>query len=374
MKIEIDPIIPVKDGSCEKDLCRYVPAYAFRKTHLEYGFFYQCYWGIICKLISLTAKTRLMALGARYKKYSADSELDNGEIERIYLREAGTYEKKHHLTTNFRDRWWRRQAGMDVISYAMKAQKKNVPVVLLDIAAGVGASIQEMFEMFKLFDVDVVATALDYNESMLMQARSVTLPRMKTAGLIEPGKREVLFVKGDARRLSAASHSANGYTTFPSGSIDCITITFGIGGIDCPITSFEEQLIVLKPNGIVALKDMHRPIMEIDEQWPIFIDHKRPSSFSYFAWEKVTKPVILRTLWGWRDPTYLYYILPLITARDPESGKYYGFELESFSIDTEFWWLKSPVISTAHSIVRKVEIDRNESDNRRRLFDRINIQ
>src|SRR3989344_6322908 len=155
---------------------KYLPSFLFQREEINIGFIGYYYYTALLFFVYLVIKSRLGMLSLRYKRYT-DGELHNNEVENIYNREAKKYEKKHHLTTNYRDTWWRRQSGTDVISFAKRNNLKRVN--LLDIATGVGLSVEEMFKMFNLYEVEVTAQAIDYNTEMLNCANDVVYKRMK---------------------------------------------------------------------------------------------------------------------------------------------------------------------------------------------------
>lgn len=193
---------------------------------------------------------------------------------------------------------------------------------------------------------------------MLEQARIVTIPRMKRHQLIGAGEREIEFLRGDARHL--VGNSKSGFTSFAKGTFDCVTVMFGIGGIDDPIISLKEQLAVLKEGGILSLVDIHQPLYQLDEKMPFYVRTSHSSVFRLIAWEKIAKPLVLGTLWGWRDPTPIFYFLPFITLFDSSDDRFYGFRQCSFSFCNEPWWFHLPVMSTARIVVEKIEISPEE--------------
>lgn len=373
MKIKFTkkPAIISEDNDIE-ELKKIFPYFVVEEKDFYINRFVYYYYIILFFLIKLIIRIRLKMIGTSYKRHK-ESLLDNEEVEKIYKREAENYENKHHLTTNFRDTWWRRQTGTDILSFV--ASNNSIrKVKLLDIATGVGLSIEEMFKIFKEFNLEVEAVALDYNEHMLEQAKKITLPRMKLNGLIKEGVRDLHFVRGDARNLvDDKNKNKDGLVKFPENYFDCITIMFGIGGIDKSMEAIKEQLKILRPGGILSINDMHEPFYFFGEHVPFFVGKKNYSAFSFISWEIITKPLVLGTLWGWRDPTKNFY-LPLLTSTyDEKNKKYYGFKTIHFSFNNEYWWLKLPVISTARIILEKVEIFKSEHEKKTKLFEKLNF-
>lgn len=348
-KIEIPPILDVSFREGGINLSPYV----FEKETRKISAIFVLY-KFFLMIIKLIVKMRLNIMGSSYRHYHDSPHHE--EVERIYMREAATYEFKHHKTTNFRDTGWRRTVAFD----AMHWGKHNDGLInLLDIGTGVGLSIEEILRVYKLFQQRIKAVGIDYNQKMLEQAEKVTSKRMRDNGISKPGEREAIFLRADARRLSMAVHN---------NFFDCVTILCGIGGIDMPNQVFKEALSVLKPGGVLIMLDIHRPLFHLPEQWPWFIGNKYGTTFSYLGWEEITKPIVLGSLWGWHDPTQNFYTSQFATWRDLEDEKYYGFEKLHFSIANESWWFGLPVITTAKIILKKVGIEKSEFEKRNKLF------
>ena len=359
-ELKFNSILSVKHKS------DYFPEYVFESDDIKIGRFCRFYYQFLLIIFKFFLKWRLKILGHSYREYK-EKTLGNKDIENIYTREAKTYEYKHHLTTNFRDTWWRRQIGLEVINYIFTNKKNEEKIKLLDIGTGVGLSLEEMFKMFKLFNVKASAIGLDYNQKMLDQANQITLHRMLKEELLKDDYREVRFTRGDARNLTEKNGREN-LEYFSRDSFDCLTIMFGIGGIDFQLKSMKEQLAVLKPNGILALTDIHRPIVKLKEKWPWFIGRKNANAFTIMAWEKVTKPLVLASLWGWRDPTSIFYLAPLVVDYDKDRNIHYGFKQLSFFLNNEFWWFNLPVIPTAKIVLKKIEISKDEFGKRQQTL------
>lgn len=353
------------------DTSEYLPSYVFETHEYILHRFMHYYYLSLIFIVKFIVRLLMRMVTSLYKRYASEQHLDNEEVEYIYKREARFYEKKHHLTTNFRDTWWRRQVALDVIGYIRVNEKYAEPVSIMDLATGIGLSVEEMLKIFKLYNnVSVKITGVDYNEEMLTVARTVILPRMRTANLINEN-RTVSFLKSDARNL--VGNAKHGFITFPKSSFDCVSIMFGIGGIDDPIACFKSLLLILKPGGIISMHDIHRPYVFLNERWPFFIGSKNAVSFTMLAWENITKPLVLQSLWGWHDVSRLFYLLPLITVHDAGNAKIYGFNLLSFFMDTESWWFKLPVIPTAKIVVEKIELTEKEAEKRLALLSNLSI-
>lgn len=364
-EIKSEPILIFQNKS------DYFPNYIFNSESIKINRIYYFYYKFILNIFKIFLKLRLKIIGSSYKKYKNDPL--HKDVENIYTREAKNYEYKHHLTTNFRDTWWRRQVGLEIINYIYINNKKQEKIKIFDIGTGVGLSLEEMFKMFKMFNVKVSAVGLDYNQKMLDQAEKITLPRITINNLLEKGVREIKFYRGDARNLIKEKNTEEGLSYFQRDYFDCITNMFVVGGIDSYLISLKEQLTILKPDGISIITDIHKPIIKLKEKWPWFIGQKNSDAFAIMAWEEVTKPVVLATLWGWRDPTDLFYKAPLIVYYDNKKNIYYGFEQVSFFLDNEFWWFDLPVMPTAKIVLKKIKISKEEFDKRTTILNQSSV-
>jgi len=118
----------------------------------------------------------------------------------------------------------------------------------------------------------------------------------------------------------------------------------------------------------LVVTDMHKPVIGLKEKWPWFIGKKYGSAFQMMSWNRITKPLVLASLWGWRDPSYVFYLSSLTVTYDKIEKKYYGFEKDSLILDNELWWCNLPVISTAKIVLKKVEISKKEFQQRKKLW------
>ena len=293
MKFVVNPIFKNKP----RGLSGFPPAYVFEKKVVNVPSIVFFYYRFLLFLIKVIVKIRLGIILPSYKKYTHDHQLTNTEIEKIYHREAKFYEIKHHLTTNFRDIWWRRLCGFDIVSYVHRAKKPSDRILMLDLATGVGLSMEEMLRVFKKYGIAVDAVAADYNEEMLAVAEKEVLPRLKRYQLLDSNL-NINFVRADAMdlRKNDGSTSNKKLAKFNDNFFDCITIMFGMGGIENPIKAFADQLHLLKAGGILSMIDIHSPYSDFYEHWPFFIYGSNKDIFGYIAWQFATVPLVLRTL------------------------------------------------------------------------------
>ncbi|MEK7567965.1 MAG: class I SAM-dependent methyltransferase [Patescibacteria group bacterium] len=359
MKLKIDPILKKQIIEREKNL----PPFLNEPQITEIGIFDYSYYKILLSLFKFFILFRLKIIGTSYKDYD-ENLIDNDEVEKIYGREAKSYEQKHHITTNYRDTWWRRQVGIDIVSHAIHSKE---PLKILDVATGVGLSVEEILKMMKLFNKKGVISAIDYSQEMLNVAKSVTVPRLVKLNLIN-NENAVKFLRADARNLQKSE-----LQTFTDNYFDCATIMFGIGGIDNPIQCLSEVLTVLKKGGTISMIDIHRPILSLEEKWPFFVFKRSANAFNILAWEQITKPIVLGKLWGWRDTTVLFYILPFIVIKDEKTNRLYSFKTKNFILDNEKWWFNLQVMFTGKIVAEKIEIDEKEYEYRRNVLLKLEI-
>jgi ubiquinone/menaquinone biosynthesis C-methylase UbiE len=329
-------VSPIFKKISDKPLVRILPSYVWDENIL-YADYLQYYGArFLLSIFKIFIRIRLHAISIESHK-KQDLYLTQKVVDMIYTREAHNYEQKHHRTTHHRDTWWRRLAGFHIVSIARK--KKLQSIRLLDIGTGIGLSLEEMFRIFKEFDVAVQAIGLDYNQAMLQQAIHIILPRMEREQLINHQKQSISFIRGDAARL----------TDFKDNSFDFITLVCGMGGIHTPPEAFKEELRVLKPGGSLIVIDIHRPLFHLSSHWPWYTRIIREDLFQYLGWRYITRPLALRDLWGWLDPTPLFYILPFTAEEKTDAG----FTCTYFDVETERWWFGLPVMTTAKIILEK---------------------
>lgn len=359
MELKIDPIL--KEQIIERGLN--LPPFLNESQIVKIELLDYCYYKFLLYLFKLFILFRLRIIGNSYKNYNKNL-TNNDEVEEIYNREAKTYERKHHITTNFRDTWWRRQVGTDIASHTTSSKE---PLKILDVATGVGLSVEEMLKIMKLFNKKGAISAIDYSQEMLNVAKFVTTPRIAKLNLTNE-ENKVEFLRADARNLRKGK-----LQTFSDNYFDCAAVMFGIGGIDNPLQCLRELLSVLKIGGIISLIDIHRPILSLEERWPFFIFKRSANAFSILAWENITKPIVLGRLWGWRDTTILFYILPLIAIKDQKTSRFYSFRTKNFILDNEQWWFNLQVMSTGKIVAEKIEINLDEYELRNRTLLKLEI-
>lgn len=273
--------------------------------------------------------------------------LDIEEVMRVYEREAHGYDRKHHFTTRGQDLTWRREAGWCALTYRGD-DHQSPPMRILDICTGTGLTSFEVAHMLRMHDLPYSIIGIDMSVPMLRVAQA------RFHGQDDPLRfRKFTFAQDDAKTLSLVA----------SGSIDFAMQMFGIGGIDDPVPVFGSVLRSLKEGGRFYLVDMHRPIPELPGEWPLMGKWWRMPLFEATTYLETTMPLALARLWGWRDPTVDFYLLPYITYRDA-NGSNWGFRLLWRKQETERWWLGAPVMPTARVLAEKVLLSEKEASRR----------
>jgi len=326
----------------KKDFFYYFPKYLMKDSNVPPCGMIKYFWlnliqGILIAISGLILRPRSGKVG----------NLSIKEVEKVYDREARTYDRKHHLTTRGMDTVWRRWAAWGVASLA----KKNLGFCrVLDLCTGTGLTLDELEKVADFFDLEIDAIGLDYNKKMLEMASS------------RRQDKESKLIQGDAMKLAENDFFVN------KNLLDAVTQVFGIGGISDPLAVFNGVLRILKPHGRYFLVDMHQPVVGCECEVPILGKWFSMFNFEALAYNHYTLPVVLNRLWGWRDTTLDFYQLPLITYCDA-NGVWWGFETVILEMESQRWWLGLPLMPIARTIVEKVEISEAEAMKRQRILE-----
>jgi ubiquinone/menaquinone biosynthesis C-methylase UbiE len=330
------------------DLKKWFPRYLTDPTTLDCGPIKYAWLWFVQWLLKLGVEIFL-----RPRKENV-GDLGVKEVEKVYDREAASYDLKHHITTHGVDTTWRRLAGWCATIFA---REHDGPLTILDICTGTGLTIVEMAKVLSAWGIKSAIIGLDYNQKMLDVAHRRHLDY--------PGS-SISFVRGDAMNLSPVEQN-DGMEHFALNSIDVATQMFGIGGISDPLAVFRGVLQSLKPGGQYFLVDMHQPIAEQPGEWPFLLKWFQFPQLEAATYNESTIPVVLNRLWGWRDTTLDFYQLPLITWQDAIGGKW-GFRVTSFEVESQRWWLGLPIMPVGKIIVEKVSISDEEFIRRQNLL------
>lgn len=345
--LAVDPSRLFEAGVSGEEFGAYFPRYLREPAVLDCGSVIYAWLQFIQLLIRASIKLFLKP------RSDAAGKLDIKEVEQVYNREAVTYDVKHHLTTHGMDTTWRREISWSV---AMVGRNNGGLVSVLDLCTGTGLTIREMAPLLSDWGISGSVVGLDYNTKMLDIARS--------RNSSYPGI-NVRFVRGDAMNLVRSEQPpVEGLDRFDPNSFDAVTQMFGIGGISDPLLVFQGVLQILKPGGHYCLVDMHQPIAGQPGEWPFLLKWCRFPRLETMTYEKTTIPLALNRLWGWRDTTLDFYLLPLITWQDSDGGRW-GFKVINFEVESQHWWLGLPIMPVGKIIVEKVIIDDEEEFARR---------
>lgn len=331
----------------KQDLFQYFPRYIIDPPQLCYGFLRHIYFTIAIKLLKLLVWIFL------HPRLESAGSLDIAEVERIYSREAKTYDSKHHLTTRGMDLIWRRTCGWFISTI------QDETLQILDLCTGTGLTVREISKILFQFGRTANITGLDYNVIMLELARR---KYTKVQGI------NVKFVRGDAMALAQERKALkNSLVKFEHHYFNIVIQMFGLGGITNQIKVLEEVLKILKNGGHFFLTDIHRPISEFFGELPFLLQWIKMPVFEAVLYEKATMPLVLNRLWGWRDVTASFYLISLITYLDNENN-YWGFEKKYFNYEPQRWWFALPLMPIAQVIVEKIRITEKEAKERHAIL------
>lgn len=351
--IDKGPVINATN--CCEDAKNYFPEYItsnkeVRCGYLKYGWF-KCIEWVLRFFVFVFLTPRISKVG----------NLNREEVEKVYNREAKTYNLKHGLTTCGQDAVYRRAAGYVVLNFL---QKKNKDAVVLDLCTGTGLAIKETIKVLSLWAKKIKIIGLDFNDKMLYVAKkNPNLASSKTNGSV------VTFVKGDVTDMveKPSTGEYDDLTRFSPKSFDVITQVFGIGAIKNPLKNLEQVLQLLVEKGQYYMADMHKPILSLCGKW-FFLAWMKMPKLELFLYKKGTIPLVLGRLWGWRDTAALFYLIRLITIYDESADKYFGFETVFFKTESKRWWWSLPIMPVAEILVEKVEISKEEAKKRKDIL------
>ena len=163
----------------------------------------------------------------------SDSALDKApeKISGMFDAIAGRYDLLNTVLSGGLDRYWRRRA---IASLRLTGRER-----LLDVCAGtadvaIGAARRSSGA--------ARVVAVDFSGSMLAHG----LTKVKGSGLSD----RIQLIRADAMALPAAN-----------GSVDAVTIAFGIRNVQRPEIACKELLRVLRPGGRLAILEFGLPVI-----------------------------------------------------------------------------------------------------------------
>jgi demethylmenaquinone methyltransferase/2-methoxy-6-polyprenyl-1,4-benzoquinol methylase len=213
---------------------------------------------------------------------------DAAAVQRMFDRVARGYDVTNTVLSLGQDRFWRR--------VAVKAAHPVQGEVALDVAAGTGMLAHELRRS------GATVVALDLSRNMLgfgaERERSGRVPGKGAAGL--------LWCNGDAVRLPLAD-----------GSVDVVTIAFGLRNLGDPRAGLAEFARVTRPGGRLVVLEFSSPPNAL-LRWfyqrvalgavPLLAraSSSDPPAYTYLAdsiraWPRQDELAGMMTAAGWRD-------------------------------------------------------------------------
>ena len=151
------------------------------------------------------------------------------QVEEMFDNIAPTYDKLNHIMSLNIDRIWRRRV--------MRIVRRSKAVKIMDVATGTGdlaIAIAKRADRTQILGVDL-------SEEMLAVARR----KVQKQGLEE----RIMLEKGDAENLSMVA----------DGSIDAVTVAFGVRNFENIERGLREMWRVLKPGGKLVVLEFSTP-------------------------------------------------------------------------------------------------------------------
>ncbi len=165
------------------------------------------------------------------------------EVREMFDRIAPAYDRLNHILSFQIDRMWRRRA--------VRIVRRAAPRCILDVATGTGDLAIALAT--RMADVRVIG--VDLSEQMLAAARSKVLGR----GL----EGRVSLETGDAERLA-----------FGDGTMDAVTVAFGVRNFGDLQTGLRELFRVLRPGGLVVILEFSTPTLPLLRSLYRFYSHR----------------------------------------------------------------------------------------------------
>lgn len=158
-----------------------------------------------------------------------DEQTKKEQVEEMFDNIAPTYDKLNHIMSLNIDRIWRRRV--------MRIVRRSKAVKIMDVATGTG---DLAIAMAKRVDRTQIL-GVDLSEEMLAVARQ----KIQKQGLEE----RIMLEKGDAENLSMVA----------DGSVDAVTVAFGVRNFENVEAGLKEMWRTLKPGGKLVVLEFSIP-------------------------------------------------------------------------------------------------------------------
>jgi demethylmenaquinone methyltransferase/2-methoxy-6-polyprenyl-1,4-benzoquinol methylase len=152
-----------------------------------------------------------------------------GKVRSMFAAIAGKYDLNNRVHSLGRDQAWRR--------FAVRAAGVRPGDEVVDVACGTG----DLTEAFARSEAARV-TGVDFTPEMLRVARK------KQERLAAAERSKITYMEGDAQALP-----------FGDGSVDVVSIAFGIRNVAAPERAIAEFSRILKPGGRLIVLEFDRP-------------------------------------------------------------------------------------------------------------------
>jgi demethylmenaquinone methyltransferase/2-methoxy-6-polyprenyl-1,4-benzoquinol methylase len=150
------------------------------------------------------------------------------EVWKMFDRIASRYDLLNHLLSFNRDKYWRKRVG--------QMMPNRLDLTALDLATGTGDQLVSLYQTGKISRGE----GMDLSENMLAIGRT----KIERLGL----SNKLVLKTGDAGKIPA-----------PDGSVDVITISFGIRNVTDVPSALREMHRVLRPGGRLLVLEFSLP-------------------------------------------------------------------------------------------------------------------
>ena len=184
------------------------------------------------------------------------------QVQLMFDRIAGKYDRLNHVLSMNIDKRWRRKLVKIIQSDIQNLYFEKAQIKILDEATGTGDLAIAMHKSIRNAGI----TGLDISSEMLKVARDKT-------SLFRP---EIKLLEGDSENLPFENHS-----------FDVVTVAFGVRNFEDLDKGLSEMFRVLVPGGSVYILEFSKPDGRLFSSLYTFYSHKvLPLIASLFTKEK----------------------------------------------------------------------------------------